>query len=128
MLAMNAPKARWLQVESPSRFSLLFAHDLFWKTATHFSRIMRWPRETWTAPGRPAPSVNPAFLPDRVQERARETDGKRRLSRIGQKQPNLTGLSLRDSQALVVLDLRNKHNSLGCALPAQAPFDASGMG
>ena len=30
-------RARWDQVESPSRFRLLFAHDLFRKTASHFS-------------------------------------------------------------------------------------------
>jgi len=31
MLTRGARRAGWLRVESPSRFSLLFAHDLFGK-------------------------------------------------------------------------------------------------
>jgi hypothetical protein len=85
MLVMNAPKARWLQVESPSRFSLLFAHDLFGKPLHTFPDHALAARNLdRTRPPGSHPSVNPAFLPDRVQnERVRLTakDGRRGLGK-----------------------------------------------
>src|SRR5262249_49037359 len=53
-LGPSRTKARWLWVESPSRFSLLFAHDLRanasrlsrGKTATHFSGSCAMARRT----------------------------------------------------------------------------------
>src|SRR3974377_2473236 len=101
----------------------MFAHDLFGKPL-HTFPDHALARGTWTAPGRPAHILRSVLRFKNERVRLTAKDGRRGL---GKNNPILPAYRYAIRRSWWRSGASEQTQFPGCALPAHAPFDQSGM-